>query len=209
MKTLIPLLCTLFLLGCNDTVSTQKAPSVENTNQILQEVNTTSVNESQPVVVQTSQAVTPPAKVQSTPFIESKPVKKPVDKIKTEPQKASVPTVVKEVKQQVEVVKEVKQQVEVVKEVKPLTEVKEKPVQTDASALYGTKCASCHGAKAEKPALGKSQVIAGWSTSKIEEALHGYQAGTYGKEMKALMTGQAKSLSAEQIKSLAKYISTL
>lgn len=199
MKTLIPLLCTLFLLGCNDTVSTQKAPSVENTNQILQEVNTTSVNESQPVVVQTSQAVTPPAKVESTPFIESKPVKKPVDKIKTEPQKASVPTVVKEVKQQVEVVKEVK----------PLTEVKEKPVQTDASALYGTKCASCHGAKAEKPALGKSQVIAGWSTSKIEEALHGYQAGTYGKEMKALMTGQAKSLSAEQIKSLAKYISTL
>lgn len=199
MKTLIPLLCTLFLLGCNDTVSTQKAPSVENTNQILQEVNTTSVNESQPVVVQTSQAVTPPAKVESTPFIESKPVKKPVDKIKTEPQKASVPTVVKEVKQQVEVVKEVK----------PLTEVKEKPVQTDASALYGTKCASCHGAKAEKPALGKSQVITGWSTSKIEEALHGYQAGTYGKEMKALMTGQAKSLSAEQIKSLAKYISTL
>lgn len=199
MKTLIPLLCTLFLLGCNDTVSTQKAPSVENTNQILQEVNTTSVNESQPVVVQTSQAVTPPAKVQSTPFIESKPVKKPVDKIKTEPQKASVPTVVKEVKQQAEGVKEVK----------PLTEVKEKPVQTDASALYGTKCASCHGAKAEKPALGKSQVIAGWSTSKIEEALHGYQAGTYGKEMKALMTGQAKSLSAEQIKSLAKYISTL
>lgn len=199
MKTLIPLLCTLFLLGCNDTVSTQKAPSVENTNQILQEVNTTSVNESQPVVVQTSQAVTPPAKVESTPFIESKPVKKPVDKIKTEPQKASVPTVVKEVKQQVEGVKEVK----------PLTEVKEKPVQTDASALYGTKCASCHGAKAEKPALGKSQVIAGWSTSKIEEALHGYQAGTYGKEMKALMTGQAKSLSAEQIKSLAKYISTL
>jgi cytochrome c553 len=94
-----------------------------------------------------------------------------------------------------------------VKEVK--AEVKEKLVQVDASALYGEKCASCHGAKADKPALGKSQVIAGWSASQVEDALHGYQSGSYGKEMKALMAGQVKSLSAEQIKSLAKYISAL
>ena len=199
MKTLVPLLCTLLLVGCNDTAPTQKAPSVENSNVVTQEVNTTSADEPQAVVVQTTQATTPPAKAESTPIVESKPVEKPVDKIKTEPKKASAPTVVKEVKPQVEVVKEVKPQIE----------VKEKPAQADASALYGTKCASCHGAKAEKPALGKSQVIAGWSASKIEEALHGYQAGTYGKEMKALMAGQAKSLRGEQIKSLAKYISTL
>lgn len=198
MKTLIPLLCTLLLVGCNDTAPTQKAPSVENANGITPEVNTTSVDEPQAVVVQTTQAITPPVKAEPTPIVESKPVEKPVEKIKTEPKKPSVPTVIKEVKPQTEV-----------QEVKPKTEVKEKPVQADASALYGEKCASCHGAKAEKPALGKSQVIAGWSASQIEDALHGYQSGSYGKEMKALMAGQAKSLSGEQIKSLAKYISTL
>jgi cytochrome c len=190
MKTLIPLLCTLLLVGCNDTAPTQKSPSAENTNVITPEVNTTSVDETQAVAVQTSQAITPPAnKAESTPIVESKPVEKPVEKVKTEPKKPSVP--------------------KVVKEIKPQIEVKEKPAQADASALYGEKCASCHGAKAEKPALGKSQVIAGWSASKIEEALHGYQSGSYGKEMKALMAGQAKSLSGEQIKSLAKYISAL
>lgn len=199
MKTLVPLLCTLFLVGCNDTASTQKAPSVENTNGITQEVNTTSVNEVQAVVPEPTKAITPPAKVESTPIVESKSSEKPVEKIKTEPKKPSVPNVVKEIKPQAEVIKEVK----------PQTEVKVQAVQADASALYGAKCASCHGAKAEKPALGKSQVIAGWSASKIEDALHGYQSGSYGKEMKALMAGQAKSLSGDQIKSLAKYISTL
>ncbi|MDP3301583.1 MAG: c-type cytochrome [Sulfuricurvum sp.] len=189
MKALIPLLCTLFFIGCNDTIPTQNAPSVENTNVITPEVNTTSVDEPKAVIPEITPTITPPAKVESTPIVESKPVEKPVEKIKTEPKKPST--------------------LKVLKEVKPQTEVKEKPAQADASALYREKCASCHGAKAEKPALGKSQVIAGWSASQIEDALHGYQAGSYGKEMKALMTGQAKSLSGEQIKSLAKYISTL
>ena len=183
MKTLIPLLCTLLLVGCNDSAPTQKAPSVENNNVIAEEVNTTSVDKPQAVVPERTQAITSPAKAESTPVAESKPAEKPVDKIKTEPKKPSVPKVVKE--------------------------VKEKPAQADVSALYGEKCASCHGVRAEKPALGKSQVIAGWSTSQIEDALHGYQSGSYGKEMKALMAGQAKSLSTDQIKSLAKYISTL
>lgn len=184
MKTLIPLVCTLFLLGCNDTAPTQKAPLVQSSNVIVEDVNVTSAHEPQPVVPQTTQAITVPSKVNST---VTEP--KPIEKVKTESKKSSIP--------------------KVVKEVKPQAEVKEKPTQADASALYGEKCASCHGARAEKPALGKSQVIAGWSASQVEDALHGYQSGSYGKEMKALMIGQAKSLSAEQIKSLAKYISTL
>lgn len=185
MKTLVPFLCTLLLVGCNDNAPSQKASSLENTNVITQEVNTTTSNAPQAVVVpQTTQSTTATTKkVESTPVIESKPAEKPSDKIKTESKKSSVPTVAQE--------------------------VKEKPAQVNASALYGEKCASCHGPKAEKQALGKSQVIAGWSTSKIEDALHGYQSGSYGKEMKTLMAGQAKSLSGEQIKSLAKYISTL
>ncbi len=82
-------------------------------------------------------------------------------------------------------------------------------VAVDAATLYGQKCVSCHGAKAEKAALGKSQIIATLSEIQIKDALKGYQAGTYGKEMKALMQGQAKALSDPQIDALAKYISAL
>lgn len=79
----------------------------------------------------------------------------------------------------------------------------------DNATLFAQKCASCHGMKAEKAALGKSQVIAGWNEQKTKDALKGYQAGTYGKEMKALMQGQAKGLSDAQIDALAKHISGL
>jgi len=79
----------------------------------------------------------------------------------------------------------------------------------DGKALYGQKCASCHGAKAEKSALNKSQIIAQFSEAQVKDALKGYQAGTYGKEMKALMQGQAKALDDAQIDALAKYISNL
>ena len=78
---------------------------------------------------------------------------------------------------------------------------------TDAAGLFGQKCASCHGSKGEKAALNKSQIIADFSEEQVKEALKGYQAGTYGKEMKALMQGQAKTLTDTQIDALAKYIS--
>ncbi|WP_295013708.1 c-type cytochrome [Sulfuricurvum sp.] len=79
----------------------------------------------------------------------------------------------------------------------------------DASALFAQKCVSCHGAKGEKSALNKSQIIANFSEAQVKEALKGYQNGTYGKEMKALMQGQAKGLNDAQIDALAKYISAL
>jgi cytochrome c553 len=80
---------------------------------------------------------------------------------------------------------------------------------TDAGALFGQKCGSCHGAKAEKSALNKSQIIANFSEAQVKEALKGYQNGTYGKEMKGVMQGQVKGLSDAQIDALAKYISGL
>jgi cytochrome c553 len=79
----------------------------------------------------------------------------------------------------------------------------------DASTLFSQKCASCHGAKAEKSALNKSQIIATLSEQQINDALKGYQNGTYGREMKAVMQGQAKALNDAQIDALAKYISAL
>jgi cytochrome c553 len=80
---------------------------------------------------------------------------------------------------------------------------------SNGKLLYMQKCASCHGQKAEKTALGKSQVIAGWEAAKIEAALNGYKDGTYGGAMKGLMAGQVGILDAGQIKALSAYISTL
>ncbi|MEN4045388.1 c-type cytochrome [Sulfurimonas sp. NWX367] len=78
----------------------------------------------------------------------------------------------------------------------------------DGAKLF-TACSSCHGAHAEKKALGKSQIIKGWDKTKIITALKGYKDGTYGGAMKAVMKGQAAKLSDADIKALAEYISKL
>ncbi len=78
----------------------------------------------------------------------------------------------------------------------------------DGAKLF-TVCSSCHGVHAEKKALGKSQIIKGWSEAKIITALHGYKNGTYGGAMKAIMKGQASKLSDADINAVAKYISKL
>ncbi|MBV5321672.1 MAG: c-type cytochrome [Sulfuricurvum sp.] len=80
---------------------------------------------------------------------------------------------------------------------------------SDGGALY-QKCAACHGAKGEKAALGKSEVIAGWSSSKTLDALKGYKAGTRNtKGMGAIMKGQTASLSDGDMKALSDYIAGL
>lgn len=78
----------------------------------------------------------------------------------------------------------------------------------DGAALF-KKCAGCHGANAEKKALGKSQVIAGWDAAKTEAALNGYKDGSYGGAMKGLMKGQVASYSADDIKAVSAYIAGL
>ena len=75
----------------------------------------------------------------------------------------------------------------------------------DATALY-KPCAGCHGAKAEKKALGKSKVIAGWKSADVVKALEGYKAGTYGGAMKGVMKGQVAKLSADDMKALGTLI---
>ncbi len=75
----------------------------------------------------------------------------------------------------------------------------------DGAALY-KKCTSCHGVKAEKKALNKSQVIQGWDSAKVVDALKGYKAGTYGGAMKGIMKGQVSKLSDADMKALGDYI---
>ncbi|MBU0631439.1 c-type cytochrome [bacterium] len=91
-------------------------------------------------------------------------------------------------------------------EVKPVQEVVK--VEVNGETIF-SKCKSCHGNSAEKKALGTSQVIKGWDVAKIEKTLQGYKEGTYGREMKNIMSAQAKVLSDEEIKKVAVYIHSL
>lgn len=79
----------------------------------------------------------------------------------------------------------------------------------DGAAMF-QKCAACHGAKAEKAALGKSEVIAGWKADKTLDALKGYKAGTRNtKGMGAIMKGQTATLSDAEMKTIADYVAGL
>jgi len=76
----------------------------------------------------------------------------------------------------------------------------------DGAAIF-KKCAACHGMKAEKKALGKSEIIAGWDVAKLEEDMKGYKAGTRNVHgMGAVMKGQMASLSDADIATVATYI---
>ena len=78
----------------------------------------------------------------------------------------------------------------------------------DGTALYAN-CGSCHGQKAEKSALGKSQVIAGWDKQRIIDSLNGYKDGSYGGVMKNIMTGQVNTKTEAEIEALADLISKM
>ena len=132
----------------------------------------------------------------------------------------------KEAKEQVTPKQEVTQNVEEkAKEVKTEVKVEEKKVEEakseepkqvnetatnelSAEALFKT-CASCHGLKGEKEALGKSQVITGWDKNRVIKALNGYKDGSYGGVMKNLMKTHVETKTPEQIEVLADYISKL
>jgi len=79
----------------------------------------------------------------------------------------------------------------------------------ESGAMLFKKCSACHGMNAEKKALGKSEIINTWDSKKIEEALNGYKAGTFGGAMKGIMKGQVAPLNKVQIKAVAEYITTL
>ena len=82
-------------------------------------------------------------------------------------------------------------------------------LMADGAAIFA-KCAGCHGQKGEKAALGKSAVIQGMDAAKLEELIKGYKAGTLNQHgMGTLMNGQVKSMSDEDIKAVAEYISGL
>lgn len=69
------------------------------------------------------------------------------------------------------------------------------------------KCVVCHGKSGERAALGgKSLVIKDMKKAEIVTALKGYQDGTYGRGMKAMMVQHTKELTAAQIDEIANKI---
>ena len=75
----------------------------------------------------------------------------------------------------------------------------------NATSLY-TKCVVCHGANGEKVALGKSKIIKDMTKEDFIAAMKGYQDGTYGGTMKAIMKPQAAGFSEDEIKTIADFI---
>lgn len=93
-------------------------------------------------------------------------------------------------------------------EIKEVTTQSSVDTSIDATVLY-TTCAACHGQKAEKSALGKSQVIAGWDKQRIIDAINGYKEGTYGGIMKNIMAGHVMNKTDVEIDALAELISKM
>ncbi|SFV56843.1 Cytochrome C553 (soluble cytochrome f) [hydrothermal vent metagenome] len=92
----------------------------------------------------------------------------------------------------------------------PTTIAPKKVVKAEDGATLFASCAGCHGAKGDKKALGKSELIGGWSATKVEEALKGYKSkkrNIHG--MGAVMQSQAVKLNDKEIKLLGEYISKL
>ena len=80
---------------------------------------------------------------------------------------------------------------------------------SEAGAEVYKSCANCHGQQAQKAALGKSQIIKGWSASKVRNALNGYKDGSYGGSMKGVMKGQVSRLSDEDVREVSIHVSSL
>lgn len=77
----------------------------------------------------------------------------------------------------------------------------------DGEAIYKSKCFSCHGEKASKSALNKSQIIAGWDASKTIASVNGYKNGE-GGAMKGIMKPIAAALSEDDLKAVATVIAS-
>ena len=75
----------------------------------------------------------------------------------------------------------------------------------DGKALFSNNCATCHGQKAEKKALGRSEVIVNNGYKDIIKDLKEFKSGKGDKIMQA----QVAKFSMEELDAIAKYIDTL
>lgn len=71
--------------------------------------------------------------------------------------------------------------------------------------LY-SRCMGCHGAKGEKKALGKSNIIKNVRPAVLVKRMKGYLNGTYGGPLRGVCKGQMVRLSEPDMKAIAAYI---
>ena len=93
---------------------------------------------------------------------------------------------------------------------KIITTIAVSALLTLAHANPYEKCKGCHGQAGEKVALGKSAKITGQDAERTVKQLTAYKNGTlnlYG--MGAIMKAQVRSMTDEDIKAMADYISEL
>lgn len=185
------------LTGCGD----DKKESTKTT-EVQQEVK------KEEVAVVKQEAQTPATPIQNETPVTQKVSQEVKETTKEESEKIEEPkettTTIVETKEKIIIAPE-----KVEAEIKENTEVANQETPAiDASALYAA-CGSCHGQKAEKSALGKSQIIAGWEKQKIISALNGYKDGTYGGVMKNIMAGQVNTKTEAEIDALADLISKM
>ena len=201
MKIVLSVVLAVFLLGCSDDAqnsqtkeSATKAPST--TVEKVQE----SAQKSMDAVKETADKSVVAVKEATQKSVAA--VKETTAKVVSDVQEKTKQVVADVKKEAKPVVEQVQAKVAAV--VAPTA-----TASVDGEKLFKASCMACHGANAEKKALTKSQIIKGWASTKIEDALHGYKNKTYGGAMKTIMEGKAKNLSDEDIKALAEYISKL
>ena len=155
---------------------------------------------------------------ESTKEVVKQEVQKVVKETKKEAiavKKVEIPKAKPVVKEKTITEEKIVKKIEKVEKVQEIVEktVEEKPKEVIATGKSGEEifkaCTACHGAHAEKAALGKSKIIKGWDTLHTSNALHGYKDGTYGGAMKALMKGQVGFLNDKEIQTVSEYISKL
>lgn len=80
-----------------------------------------------------------------------------------------------------------------------------------AKSIYKKECASCHGQKAEKKALGKSGVIRGMSAKKIVALTKAVASGKKDATQVAKITHKkvVRKYSDKELKAVAEYINKL
>ena len=87
------------------------------------------------------------------------------------------------------------------------------PVEGSASngkILYESKCARCHGQKAEKSSYINARNLITLSQEEILEQLRNYKKDSgYGQSTGLIMRAEATMINDEQMKDLAEYISSL
>jgi len=75
--------------------------------------------------------------------------------------------------------------------------------------IFNSRCIGCHGQKGERKALGQSEVIQNFSEEELISALDGYKNQPADDNMEKLMKSQVQKYSDNELRDVAKYVSTL